>query len=280
MTIQKTYHMIQNRRGRNTAFAACLAFLILITITLDFVYSRSQGTSFYLSESALFSSFWLLFLPLLSMQLKLAEKTKDLPAGLLITALVTVIHLYAYPALVWLLSEIFYYHTFSYWQTFSFGLTEHFIKAVIIYSLPLSLISISGNKLRSEPLTDKDSIAAPERFLASLIVSVDSHTKTIIQVNDILYFSANSPYINIHYPTKKYLYTETLRSLETQLDNRLFVRIHRSYIVNICHVVSYRSRMNGDYDLSLSDDTLLRVSRNYAASFKSRFEEWHRVTLK
>ncbi|RYF37203.1 MAG: LytTR family transcriptional regulator, partial [Cytophagaceae bacterium] len=52
---------------------------------------------------------------------------------------------------------------------------------------------------------------------------------------------------------------------------------HKSCIVNITKVRSYQSRLNGDYDLLLSNEVVLRVSRNYASGFKTAFEGPHRL---
>ncbi len=97
-----------------------------------------------------------------------------------------------------------------------------------------------------------------------------------IAVSDVFYFSANSPYINIHVKHKQYLHNESLKSVAEKIDTHNFIRIHKSTIVNINQVESYTSRLNGDYDLVLFDGTILRVSRNYAGAFKER----HRVALK
>ncbi|MNY49270.1 Sensory transduction protein LytR [compost metagenome] len=102
----------------------------------------------------------------------------------------------------------------------------------------------------------------------------------MLDVNDIFYISANSPYVNIYHISKKYLHNETLKSLENQLDQQHFIRIHKSYIVNLQKITCYQSRQNGDYDVVLSDGAILRVSRNYAKHFKSKFEQYTHVTAK
>lgn len=277
MTIKETYETLQNKQKRYILFVTALLLLIFATLGMDFLFAKFQHGSFYISESLLFSSYWLLFLPLLNIQWKLARQTEKTSYRLSIVGLATTTHLLCYPAMVWLLSNCFYYHTFSFWQTFDFGLTAYFIKTIIIYGLSLVIITIHKANLLNTPITDKKEIPV-KRFLKSIIVSDSNNKKTAIAANDILYFSASSPYVNIHHQSKKYLHTETLKSLETKLDNHQFIRIHKSYIINICSVVTYQSRLNGDYDLTLTDDTILRVSRNYAAAFKVCFEERHQVT--
>ncbi len=281
VTMQQTYYILQSKQKRNIIVVTYLSVMIFATVGLDFLYAQSQNTSFYISESLLFSCFWLLFLPLLSVQLELTRKTKKISYGLLIAALATTIHLFTYPALVWLLSKIFYYHTFPYWQTFNFGLREHFIKSVITYSLPLLIIAIYKNKIQYQPLvTEKKEEFPIQSFITSIIVSDSNNKKTVIETNDILYFSANSPYINIYLNGKKYLQSETLKSISEKLNIKIFIRVHKSTIVNIQQVQSYTSRLNGDYDVTMSDGSQLRVSRNFAFDFKKKFQERHRFTTK
>lgn len=259
--------------------AAALLLLMCATLGIDFLFTQFQNSSFYISESFLFSSYWLLFLPLLNIQWKLAKQTRKISCRLLIAGLAITTHLLCYPAMIWLLSKCFYDHTFSFWQTFNYGLTAYFIKTTIIYGLSLVIIALHKNNLSSYPVTVEKKTPG-HGFLTSIIVSDKNNRKTAIATNDILYFSANPPYVTIHHQSKKYLYSETLKSLETKLNNHQFVRVHKSYIVNICGVVSYQSRLNGDYDLTLTDDTILRVSRHYAAAFKACFEEHHHLTIK
>ncbi|WP_367914749.1 LytTR family DNA-binding domain-containing protein [Leadbetterella sp. DM7] len=287
MTLQQVIIFSQSQQKRNAFLLKALVLLVFITVWIDYFFSEVQSTSFYLSESLLFSSYWLLFLPLLNIQWKMAARRPL--KGFLYAALATAIHLLSYPALVWLISGCFYGHTFAYRQTFEYGLTTYFIKTFLIYGLSvpvIALIRASSLALKSDDLpagtsghktlpVPREEPAERTCFPRSLLVPDTNNTKTLIQTTDILYFTANSPYINVYHPVKKYLLTETLRSLETRLSTNQFVRIHKSCIVNVEKVVSCRSRLNGDYDLELSDGTPLRLSRNYTAGFRARF---HRYT--
>lgn len=288
MTLQQLIVFSQSQQKRNAFLLKALVLLVFITVWIDYFFSEVQSTSFYLSESLLFSSYWLLFLPLLNLQWKITSQRPM--QGLLYAVLATVIHLLVYPALVWLISKCLYGHTFAYRQTFEYGLTTYFIKTFLIYGLSVAVIALirasspafKGDDLptgiqeyKTTASISRGEPADSSYFLASLLVPDTNNTITRIQIADILYFSANSPYINVYHPVKKYLLTETLRSLETRLSTNQFVRIHKSCIVNVEKVVSCRSRLNGDYDLELCDGTLLRLSRNYTAGFRARF---HRHT--
>lgn len=267
----QAHSIFLNRQKLTYSITACLLLLALANILLDFLVTRFQHSRFYFSESLLFSSFWILFLPLLHMQSILAKKQ---PYGLWSIGIMVVLHLVAYPALVLVLSKSFYYHTFSYGQTFDFGLTTYAIQLILIYSFSFIIFK---NKFSNQPAVVNK---LPKQLgITSLIVSDSNSKKTILQTNDIFYFSANPPYVTIHHSSKKYLHTETLKSLETQLDNQ-FLRIHKSHLVNLSKVVSFQSRGNGDYDVVLSDHTQLRVSRNYVKDFKSKIEAFPPLTAK
>ena len=278
MAIQQKYNTIQNKQYQNTIIVSCLFFLIAATIILDFIYSMFQNSSFFISESLLFSSFWLLFFPLTKLLLKLIQPNK-LWQNICFTALITCFHLSIYPALIWFLSKTFYYHTFPYWQTFNFGITEYAVKSILIYGFVVSFF-VYINKSQRRTMLPQEKQTLKQDFISSIITSDRNNKKIIIDVNEILYFSANSPYVNIFHLSKKYLHTETLKSLETQLDDKQFIRIHKSHIVNSDKIISIQSRKNGDYDVTLIDNTNLRMSRNYVAKFKSNFGKQHHLAVK
>ena len=55
----------------------------------------------------------------------------------------------------------------------------------------------------------------------------------IIPIGKLDYVEAQDDYIALHSEKKSYLKQQTISSIEAQLDPQRFVRIHRSYIVNL-----------------------------------------------
>lgn len=55
-------------------------------------------------------------------------------------------------------------------------------------------------------------------------------------VADILYIEADRNYSRIFTLNKEFLLSTTLKTIEEKLSGNLFVRIHRSYIINLAHV--------------------------------------------
>lgn len=276
LTIQKTSQIFQNRLMLPYVLAVCLVGMTVANIVLDYLYTQFQRSSFYILESLLFSaSFWMLFLPLVIILSKYLKRRQRLGFVCALTFSIITVHFLAYPAVVWVLSKAFFTHTFSYWQTLGFSLSAYFIKAVFIYGASVFIFFLY--KLKSSVIETK---AKEERFMTSIVVLDANVKKIVLAVEDVFYFSANPPYINIYHLSQKYLHSTTLKSLESQLCGKQFVRIHKAHIVNITKIIATQSRKNGDYDITLLDYTVLRVSRSYAKNFKLRFSEQHQLTAK
>ncbi|SMC90878.1 LytR/AlgR family response regulator transcription factor [Moheibacter sediminis] len=270
LKIQQTYEGIQEKK--KLIFISFLAVMLIINVFVDYLFTLLRNSSFYISESLLFSSYWIIYVPVLFLFSKFIKRTEKSELKLTGTIAVIAIHLIIYPALVWLISYLFYDHTFSYWQTFSFAISTYFIKTVIIYGCSLLAFILLNKKTQLSFIsTEEEREKQKQNFINSIQIS-DNNRKLLLAVDEILYFSANSPYINIYHPAKKYLYNGTLKSLEGQLNEGQFVRIHKSCIVNIYKISSIQSRQNGDYDIALLDKTIVRLSRNYTKNFKLKYK--------
>ena len=84
-----------------------------------------------------------------------------------------------------------------------------------------------------------------------------------LPVNDIFWIEAAGDYMCIHTRHENHIIRTTLRCLEQQLREYRFVRINRSSLVNLNNVVSCKPSKNGSYEVLLSDQQALRVSRKY-----------------
>ena len=113
-----------------------------------------------------------------------------------------------------------------------------------------------------------------EKLLASLESLPVSGEKTTITVNDgiqhlvlevnlIDYVEAAGNYVCIHYEDEVHVIRKTLKSLMENLDESVFVRIHRSTIINTRQIKAIRPHINGEYLLTLGDGKRVKVSRTY-----------------
>ncbi len=258
----------------------CIAGIILLTLLQDRVEAFINQFPFYLSEALLFKTTWILFFPFILLQGFLFNKMasdRSILKKILCTGLPFTLHLLFIPLVIWSFSILFFDHTYTFSRTLEYTLSEDLYKLVLGYSfVPLLL----KKKLTVEqlPLPVAENLHKEHCTMEKIMIH-NGRTHTPINVNEIQYILAATPYIAIHVSTKSYLDTGTLKSIHTQLDKRNFIRIHKSSIVNIRHVNSYASRSNGDYDLTMANRTVLRLSRNFALDFKTAFEAVTPVNL-
>ena len=107
-----------------------------------------------------------------------------------------------------------------------------------------------------------------ERHVERLVVKNGGRVY-FLETCEIDWIEAEGNYISIHTGKKSHLLRETISNLEAQLDPRLFVRIHRSAIVNIARVQELQPWTHGEYHVILHDGTQLTLSRNYRENLQS-----------
>jgi two-component system, LytTR family, response regulator len=83
----------------------------------------------------------------------------------------------------------------------------------------------------------------------------------LFAVSDIVYLEAQSNYTTVHLLNgKALLITKTLKLMEAQLPAKLFVRIHKSYLVNGMYIKSLSS--SREHTLTLEQNIILPIARS------------------
>jgi len=113
---------------------------------------------------------------------------------------------------------------------------------------------------------------APEHKLERIVVK-DGAKVHIIPLEKLDYVEAQDDYIALRSEKKSYLKQQTISSIETQLDPKQFVRIHRSYIVNLERIARIEPYTKDSRVAVLLDGTQLPVSRSGHARLKELLGE-------
>ena len=111
-------------------------------------------------------------------------------------------------------------------------------------------------------LLEKIDQPEPEAQLDRILVRSGGRM-TFLKLREVDWIEADDNYVRLHAGRAAHLVRETLRGLEPRLDPRLFLRIHRSAIVNIEAIAEIRSLFHGDYGVLLRDGTALPVGRTW-----------------
>lgn len=116
-------------------------------------------------------------------------------------------------------------------------------------------------RMGTPPLPAELSAAARQPEHLERIVVKDGARVHIIPVAKLDYAEAQDDYVMLASAGKSYLKQQTIASLEAALDPRQFVRIHRSYIVNLDRVAKMEPYGKDSKIAVLSDGKQLPVSR-------------------
>jgi len=89
-----------------------------------------------------------------------------------------------------------------------------------------------------------------------------------VPVDEIRRIEAADDYANIYTASSNHLISCRMKMLERVLDSTVFVRVHRSTIVNLNFVREMASCGNGRYEITMDDDEILKVSRSGASRLR------------
>jgi two-component system LytT family response regulator len=112
-----------------------------------------------------------------------------------------------------------------------------------------------------------EELKAGTRYIERLVVKTAGRV-FFLDTSDIDCIEAEGNYVRVHNGPKSYLLRETISGLESQLDPRKFLRIHRSAIVRIDRIKELQPWFHGEYHVILKDGKQLTLSRNYRANLQ------------
>jgi two-component system, LytTR family, response regulator len=86
-----------------------------------------------------------------------------------------------------------------------------------------------------------------------------------LPVSDIRWIAAEENYVRICTGTETHLLRETMTRIEEKLDPQVFLRVHRSAIVNLQYVREVRSTPQSEFTVILVNGQRVSMSRSYHA---------------
>lgn len=111
-----------------------------------------------------------------------------------------------------------------------------------------------------------DSLKQSPPKLERLIVKTNGRI-VFLRIEEIDWMEAAGNYIKLHVGNETHLMRETMNKLEEQLNPQQFIRIHRSTIINIAKIKELQPYFNGEYKVTLLNNTSVILSRGYRDSF-------------
>jgi two-component system, LytTR family, response regulator len=160
---------------------------------------------------------------------------------------------------------------------------EHAVNAFEVHALDYLVKPIERNRLEQTLARVKERVQLEQAFAAREQMSsavealrqVASHPErpqrfltrsgnavSVVSVSDIEWIEAADYYVCLHAAGKRHLLRESIRALETKLDPKKFIRLHRSAIVNLDHVREVHRDGQAEGWVLLSTGARVRLNRN------------------
>jgi len=145
----------------------------------------------------------------------------------------------------------------------------YFLIIVLLCLAQLLLVRWQGEaRLLAEPDDGQptEPVERPERFLVRKL-----GREFLLNAGEIEWLRASGNYVNLHVRGRDYPLRTTMAAIEGRLDPARFVRVHRSYYVNLDYLVQIEPLETGDARLTLRDGATIPCSRRHRAALRERF---------
>jgi two-component system LytT family response regulator len=167
---------------------------------------------------------------------------------------------------------------------FTTAYDRYALQAFEIHAIDYLLKPFTAERLRSAVGRARDQLQVSQRSIervrgsesestlyTSRIVFKSRGRILFLPVSDIRWIGAEENYVRISTGTETHLLRETMASMEKRLDPSLFMRVHRSAIVNLQYVKEVRAEARGDFIVQLQSGQKISMSRSYYSRMGDMF---------
>ncbi len=127
---------------------------------------------------------------------------------------------------------------------------------------------VTGNDCQQILLELANNSPVSVSSFSDVLAIKDVGETTLVPTKDILCIDAAGDYMCVHTNTGTHILRKTMKQLEEILDPKLFLRIHRSSIVNTSYIDKFGNHANGEYYLILTNNKEMKISRSYKDKVK------------
>lgn len=121
-------------------------------------------------------------------------------------------------------------------------------------------------KSLQEKSAEKDYTAVTEQFTNNepleRIAIRTGNKIDILNCSEVFYIEADGDYVKVRTENKSYLKDKTMKYFESRLNTNEFVRVHRSYIVNLEHIKRMEHYTKDQYMIFFNNGDKVKTSGN------------------
>ena len=127
-----------------------------------------------------------------------------------------------------------------------------------------------GTAVDSRILSLLEDLKSDRKYPERLIVKAGGRV-FFLRTEEIDWVEAAGNYVRLHARNEAHLLRESMKNMEAKLDPKLFVRIHRSAIVNVDRIKELEPWFHGEYIVIMRDGTRLTSSRVFSDRLTALF---------
>jgi two-component system LytT family response regulator len=127
-------------------------------------------------------------------------------------------------------------------------------------------VAVTGDSPKPADIT-----LEPHAFVDRLVINEDNR-QYVIPMRSIELVQAAGKHVKIFVSDHCYLSRQSLRNIEARLNGTLFVRVHRSTIVNLDQILELHPLSHGDSELVLKRGTRVLLSRRFRSRLHAYLE--------
>ncbi len=113
-----------------------------------------------------------------------------------------------------------------------------------------------------------ETIASPNKYVKRFALWSAGKT-TFLNVEEVDWIRAAENYVELHAGKRSHMLHVTMNALEKSLDPEIFLRIHRSIMVNVGCIQHIQIGPRGEYVVTLKDGLCLQSGRTYAERLRT-----------
>jgi len=153
-------------------------------------------------------------------------------------------------------------------KAFDLNATDYILKPIIAARLEKTLNKVKAMLDRHK----SNRFQAPRNEARQKLVVPLEERIVLLEPEKILYVESNGGKCIIVTSDQRFEVKESLINMEKKLPAFTFMRVHRSYLVNMHHICEIHPWANATYNLVMKDDYRVPVSRSFVRDLKQLFE--------
>lgn len=139
----------------------------------------------------------------------------------------------------------------------------------ILKPIQINRLGDAINKINSKILFDKSGTNNSNLLNDSDQVFVKDGEKCwFVKLSDVRVFESEGNYVRVHFEKNRPMILKSLNSLDQRLNNKIFFRASRKYIINLKWVESIENWFNGGLMVHLRGGEQIEISRRQAIKLK------------